>query len=61
MIQEQNAILLQVRQQQEIQNNISTAEMKLNPIQRPNRPPELATKVMKGMATSLLIFVTYGL
>ena len=48
-------------QQQQNQKNISTADMKLKPMQRPTNPPVLAINVISGIATSLLIVVTYGL
>jgi hypothetical protein len=52
---------LNVLQQQQNQKNISTAEMKLNPMQRPSNPPVSAINVINVIATSLLILVMYGL
>ena len=52
---------LKSRQHQQIQKSISMPDMKLKPMHKPNKPPVLLMNVTKGMATSLLILVTYGL
>ena len=49
---------LKNRQKQQQQNIISMPDIKLNPMHSPSKPPEFAIKVVKVIATSLLIFVT---